>query len=201
HNGLMRLPESEEKMTRHLGNLVPIGQAVQSYGSDAVRLFVLSSHYRSPLTYSNEGMEAAKRGAERLRIAANLQGGDTGTTVESEPLRQRFLEVMDDDLNTAAALAALFDLAREINRGRDEGSRIEGAQATLRELAAILGLTLEETEAGLAAQPFIDLLVELRNDLRANKLYDLADRLRARLAELGIALEDEDEGTRWRRRE
>jgi cysteinyl-tRNA synthetase len=197
----MRLPESEEKMTRHLGNLVPIGEAIQRYGSDALRLFILSSHYRSPLTHSQEGLDAAKRGAERLRIAASLQGADTGEPIDGEPFRQRFLESLDDDLNTAAALAALFDLAREINRGRDEGSRIQEAQATLRELASILGLTLDEPGADLGARPFIDLLIEVRNDLRANKLYEQADRIRARLLELGIALEDEGEGSRWRRRQ
>jgi cysteinyl-tRNA synthetase len=104
---------------------------------------------------------------------------------------------MEDDLNTAQALAALFDLAREINRARDQERPVEEAQAVLRELAGVLGLTLLEEEAGLALRPFIDLLVELRDELREAKLYQLSDRVRSRLAELGVALA---EGTRWRRR-
>ncbi len=107
---------------------------------------------------------------------------------------------MDDDLNTAGALAALFDLAREINRARDEGRRADEAQAALKEMAGVLGLALAEPQAADRASvgPFIDLLVELRNELRAVKQYELSDRLRARLAEMGVILEDLPEGTRWR---
>jgi cysteinyl-tRNA synthetase len=108
---------------------------------------------------------------------------------------------MDRDLNTPQAVAALFDLAREINRARDEGQAVEEAQASLRGLADILGLTLAEEEEPLAAAPFIQLLIELRDELRQAKRYDLADRLRSRLAELGIALEDTAQGTVWKRRD
>ena len=106
---------------------------------------------------------------------------------------------MDDDLNTPAALAALFDLARDINRSRDEGRGVDEAQSSLRDLAAVLGLTLREPEAAMGAAPFIDLLVELRNDLREAKQFALADKVRSRLLEAGITLEDGPDGTRWRR--
>jgi len=200
HNGLMRLAESEEKMTRHLGNLVPIQEVLQRYGGDGLRIFVLNSHYRSPITFSHESLEAAKRGAERLRIAVNASGGQADPSPDPAPFRERFLKAMDDDLNTASALAALFDLAREINRARDEGRRVDEAQANLREMAGILGLTLAEPQAAdrASAGPFIDLLVELRDELRAAKQYELSDRLRVRLAEIGVILEDSSEGTRWR---
>jgi cysteinyl-tRNA synthetase len=200
HNGLMRLAESEEKMTRHLGNLVPIQEVVQQYGGDGLRIFVLSSHYRSPITFSEESLEAAKRGGERLRIAVNTGGGQADPAADPAPFRERFLETMDDDLNTAGALAALFDLAREINRASDEGRRVDAAQAALREMAGVLGLALAEPQAAdkASAGPFIDLLMELRNELRAVKQYELSDRLRARLAEMGVILEDTAEGTRWR---
>jgi len=199
HNGLMRLAESEEKMTRHLGNLVPIDRVLGRYGADGLRVFILGSHYRSPLTYSEESLEAARRGAERLRLAATLPGGGKDP-LDAEPSRQRFIEAMDDDLNTSSALAALFDLAREINRARDGGSDVGGAQAALRELAGVLGLTLDEPGVGESAAPFIDLLVQVREEARTHKLYELSDSIRARLAELGIVLEDGSEGTRWRRR-
>ena len=198
HNGWLFL--DEEKMSKSLGNIITIRQGIDSYGADGLRLFVLTSHYRSPLTYSEEGLGAGKQGAERLRIAAALPGGEGEPAVDAEPFRARYLEAMDDDLNTAGALAALFDLAREINRARDEGRSIEAAQASLRELAGVLGLTLKEPEAAAEVGPFIDLLVQLRNELRANKLYDLADRIRSGLAELGVALEDVSDGTRWRTR-
>ncbi len=217
HNGLLRLSESEEKMTRHLGNLVPIEEALQRYGADALRLFVLTSHYRKPLTYTEEALEAAKRGVERLRTAVEARAGqpmpvDRGSTelaevgaatdeVDASPYRERFLTAMDDDLNTPEALAALFDLAREINRAQDEGRPAAAAQETLRELAGVLGLTLAEPAAPPEAAPFIELLIQVRDQLRQAKRFDLADAIRARLGELGIALEDTPQGTIWKRRE
>jgi cysteinyl-tRNA synthetase len=203
HHGLMRLPDSEEKMTRSLGNLIPIYEALDNYGLDALRLFILGSHYRGPLAYSEESLESSKRAAERLRLAANVPGTPSGGAgpVDGGPFYERFLESMDDDLNTAGALAAMFDLSREINRGRDEGREIGEAQTTLRELSGVLGLTLEEPEAGQEAAPFVDLLVELRNEMRKEKLFAFSDKIRERLEELGIALEDGPEGTRWRVRE
>jgi len=198
HNGWLYL--GEEKMSKSLGNIISIAEGLEKYGGDGCRLFVLNSHYRSPLTYSEEGLEAGKRAAERLRLAARLPGTGDGPPLDPEAFRSRFIEAMEDDLNTAQALAALFDLAREINRGRDQGQPVEEAQAALRELAGVLGLTLAEEEVGLAARPFIDLLVELRDELRNAKLYQLSDNVRSRLAELGVALEDTSEGTRWRRR-
>ena len=200
HNGLMRLAESEEKMTRHLGNLVPIHEVVHRYGGDGLRIFVLNSHYRSPITFSEESLEAAKRAAERLRIAISTPSGNADPAADPAPLKQRFLDAMDDDLNTAGALGALFDLAREINRARDDGRKTEAAQAALRELAGVLGLTLAGPQAAgdAAAEPFIELLMELRDDLRDAKQYELSDKLRARLAEMGVILEDSAQGTRWR---
>ena len=199
HNGWLYL--GEEKMSKSLGNIIPIADALPKYGSDGCRLFVLSSHYRSPLTYSEDGLEAGKRAAERLRLAVAAAPPGTGTPIDPQPFRQRFIDSMEDDLNATQAVGALFDLAREINRGRDDGRPVEGAQATLRELAGVLGLTLAEEETGVTARPFIDLLVTIRDELRAAKLYELSDSVRTRLAELGIALEDGSEGTRWRRRD
>ena len=198
HNGWLYL--GEEKMSKSLGNIIPIADALPKYGSDGCRLFVLGSHYRSPLTYSEDGLDASKRAAERLRLAVAPAPAGKGTPVNPQPFRQRFIDSMEDDLNAAQAVGALFDLARDINRGRDEGRPVEEAQATLRELGGVLGLTLAEEETGIAARPFIDLLVKVRDELRAAKLYELSDSVRARLAELGVALEDSAEGTRWRRR-
>jgi cysteinyl-tRNA synthetase len=199
HNGWLYL--GEEKMSKSLGNIIPIADALPKYGSDGCRLFVLGSHYRSPLTYSEDGLEAAKRASERLRLAIAPAPPGEGTPVDPQPFHERFIESMEDDLNAPKAVGVLFDLAREINRGRDEGRPVERAQAALRELAGVLGLTLSEQETGVTAQPFIDLLVKVRDELRAAKHYELSDSIRVRLAELGIALEDGSEGTRWRRRD
>jgi cysteinyl-tRNA synthetase len=209
HNAWVRM--GEEKMSKSLGNFVPVREAVRRWGADAVRLFVLTSHYRTPLTYSEEALDAAKRGVERLRTSLSSaqdagasgppQIGAASVALEASPFRERFFEAMDRDLNTPQAVAALFDLAREINRTRDEGQAVEEAQATLHELADVLGLTLAEDEESIAAAPFIQLLIELRDELRQAKHYDLADRVRSRLSELGIALEDTPQGTVWKRRD
>jgi len=199
HNGWLTLDET--KMSKSLGNIITIREALDRFGADALRIFVLTAHYRAPLSYSEESLESARRAAERLRLAATLPGAEgSPADIDAEETRRRFVAAMDDDLNTAAAMAALFDLARDTNRSRDEGRATEPAQATLRQLAGVLGLTLREPEASAAAGPFIDLLVDVRNDLRSRKVFEVADGIRARLAELGVILEDGDEGTRWRRR-
>jgi cysteinyl-tRNA synthetase len=197
HNGWLTL--DEEKMSKSLGNIITIREALETYGADALRIFVLTAHYRAPLNYSTEGLESAKRAAERLLLAASIPGGaGLPADIPVEDYQERFTGMMDDDLNTAGALAVLFDLAREINRARDDGRDTAEAQATMRELAEVLGLTLREPEASVGAEPFIDLLVTLRNELRADKHFALADRVRDGLAELGITLEDVADGTRWR---
>jgi len=146
HNGLVQL--GEEKMSKSLGNLITIREALERYSADALRVFVLSSHYRSPLTYSEEAIEAAERGAERLLRAAHSggEGKKADGQIDIEDYRQRFIGAMDDDFGTAQALASLFDLARDINRFSDEGYSVSQGQEVLRELGDVLGLTLEKKE-------------------------------------------------------
>jgi cysteinyl-tRNA synthetase len=198
HNGLLQL--GENKMSKSLGNLITVKQALERYSSDAIRLFILGSHYRSPLTYGEETLKAAEAGMERLRQATK-DGGTAGKTIlDSEPFRRRFIESMDDDFNTAQAIAVLFDLAREVNRAREENYDVAEAQNTLAELAGVLGFTLEEpAKPPLDAEPLIGVLIEIRNELRKAKQWQLADIIRSRLAELGIALEDTPKGTIWKR--
>ena len=199
HNGFVQL--GEQKMSKSLGVLVNVCDVLEGFSPDALRLFILGSHYRSPISFSVEGIEAAERGVDRLRQAARGgTGGDGPASVDVEAIREAFIEAMDDDFNSAQALALLFDLARDINRARDEGADVREAQGTLLELAGVLGLTLKEREVSLAAQPFIDLLVSIRTELRGIKQWQLADRIRSSLAEMGITIEDTPQGTAWRRR-
>ena len=199
HNGLLQL--GSDKMSKSLGNLVSVVEALERYSPDAMRLYFLSSHYRSPLAYSDEGAAAVERSLERVRRAL-VPGNGSGPEIEAETHRARFAAAMDDDLNTPQAVAALFDLARDINRGRDAGQRIDAGQAALRELGGVLGLTFEDRsspEDSLAAAPFIDLLVSVRTELRAARQFALADQIRDGLAEQGVTLEDGPRGTQWQR--
>jgi cysteinyl-tRNA synthetase len=197
HNGLMQL--GDQKMSKSIGNLINMRQAIDTYGGDAIRVFVLSSGYRSPLTYSEEAMAAGRTGAERLRTAAEAPDSGSGEPVDAAPFKERFIAAMDDDLNTSQAIGALFELAREINRGRDAGKSIGEAQSVLRELSGVLGLRLEATASeAKGAAPFIELLIALRRELREAKQYQLADRIRDGLGELDIVLEDGPGGTTWK---
>ena len=199
HNGFLQL--GEENMSKSLGNLITMREALDLYGPDAVRVFILGTSYRSPLTYTEEAAKGAMNAVERLRHALSTLEAGPGEPVESALYRERFIAAMEEDLNTSAALATLFDLAREINRGRDASRPVGDAQAALRELAGVLGLQLDAgQEDAFAAAPFIDLLISLRKELRAAKQYQLADRIRNGLTELGVTLEDSASGTTWKAR-
>ena len=200
HNGFVQL--GGEKMSKSLGIFVTLKQALDRFSPDAIRLFILSSHYRSPINFSEEGVAAAEKGIERLRQAAFADSqrgaGSPAGAVDTEAYRQRFIEAMDHDFNSPQALAALFDLAREINRNMDQGSDPRDARQTLRELSGVLGFGFEEPEIDLTAKPFIDLLVSLRTELRKERHWQMADRIRTSLKDLGVVLEDTPQGTVWK---
>ena len=202
HNGLLQL--GEDKMSKSLGNLVSAEEALALYSPDALRIYFLESHYRSPLSYSSAGAAARERSMERLRHAlrpAGSAGKLDDELPDPQPFRDRFLNAMDNDLNTPQALACLFDLAREINRAVEAGRNACPAQDALRELGGILGLTFQERASGdqhrLAAKPFIDLLVNTRLELRRAKQYALADQIRDELAKQGVTVEDTPQGSEW----
>jgi cysteinyl-tRNA synthetase len=204
HNALLRLPGEEEKMTRHLGNMITIREALARYSADAIRLFILSSHYRAAVTWSDEGLVGAEKGIDRLRSAVR-DDDPTGKTASptlaaaAERARIDFATAMDDDFGTPQAIAALFDLSREVNRSRDEGLGVSEGVAALRELSGVLGLTLRAAEATTRDEkPFVDLLVSLRATLRNDKQWAAADRVRDGLTTLGVTLEDSPQGTTWK---
>ena len=210
HNEMVQLGGT--KMSKSLGNLVTIRELLDG-GADngqIYRLMVLTGHYRTPLTWSDESFEGARRGLERLR--AGLRDFDPATTrgdggvLASALVKAEadFRAAMDDDFNTAGALASLFELVRLINRSRDEGlsaADLGAAQAKMAELAGVLGLRLEaipEESTDLAAAPFVELLLETRTELRKAKQFALSDRIRDRLKELGVEIEDGPQGSTWK---
>jgi cysteinyl-tRNA synthetase len=175
------------KMSHSLENFTTVHDIVDRYDPVALRLYLLSTHYRAPLAFSEEGLREKVRALDRLRSA--LEGFDNdrpATDGWAELFKARFQDVMDDDFNSAAALGTLFDLAREINRRRaaDDG----------------LGLTLEPVEKrGTAeAEPFIELLIELRARLREARQWALADQVRDGLRARKVVVEDQPDRTVWR---
>jgi cysteinyl-tRNA synthetase len=166
----------------------------------------LLSIYRAPLNLTDDGLEAARRGLLGLDLSVRgLDDADAATPSDIEAeltdAEQRFRDAMDDDFNTPVAVSVLFDLSRAANRS--EGADKASAQAKLIELAGVLGLELRAPEAGGAgdAAPFIDLLLEIRGALRAEKNWKLSDAIRDGLAERGVAVEDSPTGATWRRRD
>ncbi len=209
HNGMLQL--GGEKMSKSLGNLVTIKDFLAEHEGDVMRMLILNGNYRSPLTFTEETIANAERALERLKsglrpatpTAAGLSPGQAqALDNQARETEKAFEAAMDDDFNTAAALAALFDLVRAINTARAEGAnadQLQPAQHTLQKLSAVLGLRLAEKQPqNQAAAPFIDLLVEIRSQLRREKNWALSDHIRDRLAELGVTLEDSKEGTTWR---
>ena len=211
HNALLRLAgdnSAEEKMSRHVGNTLWVKDALERHSADEIRLYLLSTHYRTPLAWTDADVDAAARGLERLR-AAIKDAVPVSEASKNSPLaqvanetREKFIAAMDNDFGTAQAIASLYDLVREINRARDGGATPDAltpAQAVLRELADVLGLSLKEAESSqMVAAPFIELLIQVRKDLRAAKQYALADKVRDDLAKLGVTLEDGPQGTTWK---
>jgi cysteinyl-tRNA synthetase len=199
HNGL--LLKGDEKMSKSLGNLVSIREALESYSSDAIRLSVLKSHYRGPGYYSDEALAENDRALNRFRQALQApSNAGAGSKLDAAGFKDRFIAAMDDDLNTPQALATLFDMARDINRDAETGSDVGDAQALLRELGTeIFGLTFKEREMEVgddkAAQ--IQELVDRRTELRAAKQFADADGVRDELAAMGVTLTDSAGATTW----
>jgi cysteinyl-tRNA synthetase len=208
HNGMLQL--KGEKMSKSIGNLVPINEFLEEYPGDVMRLLVLSSYYRSPLTFNSEVIEANQRALERLLSAKRpaLPGAAGAPADVLEKLdkqitatREAFIAAMDEDVNTAGALGSIFDLVRAINQARSEQAtdeELSPAQHTFNELTGVLGLELNEPEAGATgADAFIDLLLDLRQQLREQKMYSLADGVRDDLLKLGVVIEDTPQGSTW----
>jgi len=205
HNGFVRV--NEEKMSKSLGNFFVLREVLQNYRAEEIRYFILGSHYRSPLNYSEEQLDNARAALQRL-YAALLDTEARELPVDSD-YQQRFEQALCDDFNTANAIAVLFDLARDINRARDqERDERHGLASLLRHLAGLIGLLGSDPEEFLKSRigqqdgltdAEIDALIEARLKARQQKNWQEADRIRDQLTAAGIEIEDGPEGTRWRR--
>jgi cysteinyl-tRNA synthetase len=197
HNGFLQL--GADKMSKSLGNLVTIKQALERNSADAIRLFIISSYYRMPLRYSLEALDAAETGIERMRQALKSEGKPGGPVVESDQFKARFIEAMDDDFNAPQAVAAMFDLVREINRGNEKGMDVGKAKDMLKELAGVIGFSLQEKKkASGELEAKVEELIAKRIAFRKAKDWKQADEVRSQLTEMGVAIEDGPKGTTWK---
>ncbi|MCZ6538843.1 MAG: cysteine--tRNA ligase [Chloroflexi bacterium] len=201
HNGMLRT--SEAWMSKSLGNVFNVNTALEEFSADAIRLWILQSHYRTNALLEKDLIAAAERSMRRIRQAVEVEGAgldESGEAVDFRPFEKRFIEAMDDDLNTPRAIAAIFDLVRETFRGRDAGVDVSGAVEAIRELTGVLGLTLEAPpdRSGLSDAE-IEALIEQRKEARDARRWDDADAVRDQLAESGISIADGARGTTWSR--
>ena len=205
HNGFVRV--NEEKMSKSLGNFFTLRDVLQDYAAEEIRYFILSSHYRSQLNYSEDQLNNARSALQRLYSA--LLDYRLVEVPEETEYQQRFEQALNDDFNTAGALAVLFELVREINRAKkDEPDLVNALASLLKYLSNIIGLLEDNPEAYLKSRKGapkglsdaeIDSLIEQRLQARADKNWSEADRIRNTLTEAGISIEDSAAGSRWRR--
>lgn len=209
HNGYLNI--NNEKMSKSLGNFVLVHDIIQQIDPQVLRFFMLSVHYRHPINYSEELLESAKKGLERLKTSyfnlkhrlqssTNLTDDDDQWLARIQEQHEAFIREMDDDFNTANGIAVLFELSKQANLYLLEKNTSERViHAFLREfeqLLDVLGITLQEEEL---LDEEIEALIQKRNEARKNRNFALADQIRDELKAKNIILEDTPQGTRWKR--
>jgi cysteinyl-tRNA synthetase len=217
HTGFLTI--NGEKMAKSLGNYITVREALKKYDAEAIRLFVLSTHYRSEIDFTDKKLRDAETSLRRLyNTLENLETA-MERSLEREPtkvekefekkvmtLRTRFIEAMDEDFNTPRALAALFDLSREINKFLKEHKQVSAGllkrvHDVFLELGRVLGLFQKERARKVSeklVEDLVGLLVRLREDVRRKGDYELSDDVRAKLREFGVIVEDTPEGPKWK---
>lgn len=224
HNGTVDL--GGEKMSKSVGNVYETRELLERFSADEIRYFILAKHYRSPIDFSLEEIEEASRSLQKLintsghleQLLERIEISEEGASIDVEEfqetleeLQSEFIEVMDDDFNTARGTAVLHELAGEINRrtadlescvAPETADVIEDASELFRELAEVFGFELDyahvPAETGNRFQELLDYLLQLRQEAREEENYELADRIRDDLAEMGIVLKDTPRGPEWR---
>ncbi len=218
HNNMVTV--NGQKMGKSLGNQITLKDAFKKFDPMVVRFFVLQSHYRSTLDFSDEALQGAKAGLEKLlntvhnlRVEIAKAATETRTepaAIDLESYRSRFVAAMDDDFNAPQAIAVLFDLSREVNAvlsldAEFSSASLQAIDQMFKDLGGcILGIVPEVSATALAADvkheaDLIQLLIDLRAEMRAQKHWALSDRVRDGLKKLGIVLEDKKDGTMWRK--
>ncbi len=222
HNGFITV--NQEKMSKSLGNFFLVREILTKFNPEVVRFYLIATHYRSPLDFDDEKLRMSQKGLDRLKTTITLLQEALGrvnkgrtTPEESEMMlaaavdqaRRDFAEAMDDDFNTALAIAAIFELAREVNTYLGRGALIdapavevlEKAQNAINDFGEILGI-LKPQESGdqqEMVEKLVNLLISLRQEARQKKDWSNADRIRDSLKEIGVVLEDTPQGVRWKR--
>ena len=208
HNAFLNI--DNQKMSKSLGNFFTVRDASKQYDYEVIRFFMLSAHYRSPVNYSPEQLEQAKSGLDRLyeckgnmtfllqSAAAQEEGANTVEKLQE--YKAKFIEAMDDDLNTADGIAAIFELVREINTmigsGQTGRAFLESALNIFNELTGVLGIVQKEEDT-LATE--VERLIEERQQARKEKNWKLSDEIRDKLKGMGIELQDTPQGVKWKR--
>lgn len=224
HNGFITV--NEEKMSKSLGNFFLVKDILEHFPADVLRFFILSTHYRSPLDFSDERLHEAARGLERLKTpmemwdlleatASGKQGeAAAALTQAAAQAKVDFVAAMDDDFNTALAISVMFGLAKELNiyqsavvSGKElhDQKAFSAAKETYLLLGDILGIFGGDSQSEISddsklVSQLIELIIEMRQQARQKKDWATADQLRDRLGEIGIVLEDTPQGVRWKRR-
>jgi cysteinyl-tRNA synthetase len=217
HTGFLKI--NGEKMAKSLGNFITVREALKKYDAEAIRLFVLSTHYRSEIDFTDERLKGAETSLNRLYNSLEALEDAKKDSVEREPneaeklfrdsmnkLRSEFVEAMDEDFNTPRALASLFEMSKEINKFLDENKQVstkilDVACDDFSDLGKALGLFQQEKNreiGGQLADDLVQLLFDLREELRKKGEYSLSDEIRSRLKELGLVIEDTAEGPKWK---
>ncbi|HPE16239.1 MAG TPA: cysteine--tRNA ligase [Oscillospiraceae bacterium] len=212
HNGFLNI--DNRKMSKSLGNFFTVREAAAAYGYEPIRFFMLSAHYRSPINYSQESLTQAQSALERLYTLRDsleflsrngedrgMNDWETDFVADFQPFRERFIQALDDDFNTADAVGVLFELVRTINTAMAENqpSQLVARQSLkfFTELTDVLGLLYAKKTDSLEAE--VESLIEARQAARKAKNFAEADRIRDKLKEMGILLEDTPQGVKWRK--
>ena len=217
HTGFLKI--NGEKMAKSLGNYITVREALKKYSAEAIRLFVISTHYRSEIDFTDERLKASESSLKRLYNSLESLQEAKDVSVKREPneqeqkfirnvekLRSDFVDAMDEDFNTPQALAALFEMSKEINRFLDENKQVsasvvESVYGSFSDLGTVLGLFGQEKSkeaGGEIVDDLVQLLFDLRGELRKKKEYGLSDEIRTRMKKTGLVIEDTAEGTKWR---
>ena len=209
HHGMLQVEGA--KMAKSAGNFFSVRDVLKRHTGEEIRFYFLSAHYRGPQVYSPAALEEASASLRRLhntyselQAAIDTAKGDHDASAEVETFRKAFIEAMDADLNSRAAISALFELVREVNKllsdGRLSRQGAENVLAVMDEIDQVFGiLPHEAADAADRSGELVELLIEVRNELRARKLYDLADKVRDGLKARGIEVQDTAEGVKWKR--